>query len=71
MSCGPMTCINTHYSGKDNFAADRQTAEYALQAVPQLRDYARGNRQFLARATRFLGEAGIRQFLDIDRKSVV
>jgi hypothetical protein len=51
--------------GKDNFAADRQTAEYALQAVPQLRDYARGNRQFLARATRFLGEAGIRQFLDI------
>lgn len=51
--------------GKDHFAADRQTAEYALQAVPQLLDYARGNRQFLARATRFLCEAGIRQFLDI------
>jgi hypothetical protein len=27
MSCGPMTCINAHYSGKDNYAADRAAAE--------------------------------------------
>jgi SAM-dependent methyltransferase len=51
--------------GKDNFAADRQLAEHALQVVPQLLCYARGNRRFLARAIRFLCEAGIRQFLDI------
>src|SRR6202040_126793 len=51
--------------GKDNFAADRDAAEWALSRIPQLRDYARGNRQFLARVVRFLCGAGIRQFLDI------
>jgi SAM-dependent methyltransferase len=51
--------------GKDNFAADREYAERALELVPYMRVYARGNRQFLARAVRFLGDSGIRQFLDI------
>jgi S-adenosyl methyltransferase len=52
--------------GEDNFAIDRETAERGLELVPEFRDYARGNRQFMARATRFLcEEAGIRQFLDI------
>ena len=51
--------------GKDNFEADRQLSEHALREVPDLVYYARANRQFLARATRFLCEAGIRQFLDI------
>ena len=52
--------------GKDNFAADREAAELALQAYPQLAQAVRGNRKFLARAVRYLtGEAGIRQFLDI------
>jgi hypothetical protein len=51
--------------GKDNFEADRSAAEFALGLLPEYRDYARGNRKFLVRATRFLCDAGIRQFLDI------
>src|SRR5712672_2723098 len=52
--------------GKDNFAADREAAEQALQAYPQLAQAVQANRRFLARAVRYLtGEAGIRQFLDI------
>ena len=52
--------------GKDNFAADREAAELALQAYPQLAQAVQANRKFLARAVRYLtGEAGVRQFLDI------
>ncbi|MGK5679381.1 SAM-dependent methyltransferase [Actinoplanes sp. URMC 104] len=52
--------------GKDNFAADREAAEYALALMPELVQSARANREFLGRAVRFLaGEVGIRQFLDI------
>jgi len=52
--------------GKNNFAADRETAEKALQSWGTVRTAARENRAFLGRAVRFLvAEAGIRQFLDI------
>jgi SAM-dependent methyltransferase len=51
--------------GKDNFAADREHAERALELVPYMRVYARGNRAFLVRAVRYLSDAGIRQFLDV------
>lgn len=52
--------------GKDNFHADRETAELALAATPSVREMARQNRAFLQRAVRFLaGQAGIRQFLDL------
>jgi hypothetical protein len=51
--------------GKDNFAADREAAELALQAYPALGEAIRSNRAFLGRAVRFLVSAGIRQFLDI------
>jgi S-adenosyl methyltransferase len=52
--------------GKDNFAADREAAELALQAYPQLAAAVQSNRAFLARAVHYLThEAGIRQFLDI------
>ncbi len=54
-----------YLGGAHNFAADRELAEKALQAVPEGRDLARANRAFLQRATRFLTGAGIRQFLDI------
>lgn len=61
----PARVYDYYLGGKDNFAADRDAAEWALRLLPQLRDYARGNRMFLVRATRFLREAGVRQFLDI------
>ena len=51
--------------GKDNFAADRELGEQTLEAYPNLVYSVRANRAFLARAVRFLGGQGIRQFLDI------
>ncbi|UGT43870.1 SAM-dependent methyltransferase [Nocardia yamanashiensis] len=51
--------------GKDNYEADRIAAEEILKAWPDIRVAARVNRQFMHRSTRFLAEAGIRQFLDI------
>jgi len=52
--------------GKDNFEADRVTAEKILELVPGLRRSALENRRFLRRVVRFLAaEAGIDQFLDI------
>jgi SAM-dependent methyltransferase len=52
--------------GKDHFAADRETAEIALQSFNAVRTGVRENRSFLGRAIRYLAEeVGIRQFLDI------
>ena len=55
-----------YLGGKDNFAADRETAQALMKIVPTIRAAARENRAFLGRAVRYLvAEAGIRQFLDI------
>jgi DNA-binding HxlR family transcriptional regulator len=52
--------------GKDNFAADRQSAEEFERLVPGLRAGVRANREVLGRIVRHLtAEQGIRQFLDI------
>jgi len=51
--------------GKDNFAADREAAQWVLKIVPEMLDAARAGRQFLVRAVRFMSENGIRQFLDL------
>ena len=52
--------------GKDNFPADRESAEAIAAVFPTVRLAAVENRHFLQRAVRYLaGEAGIRQFLDI------
>ncbi len=52
--------------GKNNFAADRETAAQVLRHSPHAHTAARENRAFLGRAVRYLtAEAGIRQFLDI------
>jgi len=52
--------------GKNNFAADRETADKVIAAMPGVRTGPRENRAFLGRAVRYLtAEAGIRQFLDI------
>jgi S-adenosyl methyltransferase len=55
-----------YLGGKDHYAADRETAERAMQSWTSVRTAVRENRAFLGRAVRFLaGEVGIRQFLDI------
>ena len=52
--------------GKDNYAADRASADEAIKIYPDVVFTMRANRAFLGRAVRYLaGEAGIRQFLDI------
>jgi hypothetical protein len=52
--------------GKDNYAADRESAEQVIRAFPTTVSAARQNRAFMIRATRYLaGEVGVRQFLDI------
>jgi SAM-dependent methyltransferase len=55
-----------YLGGKDHFAADRETAQKAMQSWGAVRTAVRENRAFLGRAVRYLAsEAGIRQFLDI------
>jgi S-adenosyl methyltransferase len=57
---------NYWLGGKDNYAADREAGDQAIQAYPDIVFSVRANRAFLARTVRYLaGEEGIRQFLDI------
>ncbi len=52
--------------GRANFAADREAAQQAVAANPDIVPAVRANRAILGRAVRYLaGSAGIRQFLDI------
>ena len=51
--------------GKDNYAADRELADFFLQKIPSMREMARANRDFVNRATHALAAEGVRQFLDI------
>jgi hypothetical protein len=62
----PARVYDYFLGGKDNFAADRETAQMAMKAWPTVRTAARENRAFLGRAVRYLAEeAGITQFLDL------
>jgi S-adenosyl methyltransferase len=62
----PARIYDYFLGGKDNFAADRETAEKVLQNWGAVRAAVRENRAFLGRAVRYLAaEAGVRQFLDI------
>src|SRR6516165_2394585 len=57
---------NYWLGGQDNFAADREAAEQAIAANPGIVADVRANREFLARAVRYLAaECGVRQFLDV------
>ncbi|MGH3389789.1 MAG: SAM-dependent methyltransferase [Actinomadura sp.] len=51
--------------GKDNYAVDREMADAIMEQVPEVKEAARANRRFLARAVEFCADAGIRQFLDL------
>jgi hypothetical protein len=52
--------------GKDHFPADREAAEQAIKDFPGIVPSVRAQRVFLGRVVRYLvGEAGVRQFLDI------
>ncbi|MGV9777408.1 SAM-dependent methyltransferase [Streptosporangium sp. NPDC003464] len=55
-----------YLGGKDNFIADRAAADRVLAVAPEMREVARQGRELVARVVRHLvGEAGIRQIIDI------
>ncbi|MFI6175303.1 SAM-dependent methyltransferase [Nonomuraea sp. NPDC051191] len=51
--------------GKDNFAVDRLAIEQLAELVPEAVPLARANRAFLQRAVRYVGAAGVTQFIDL------
>jgi O-methyltransferase involved in polyketide biosynthesis len=51
--------------GKDNFAADRELAQYLIDVFPPITVTARENKQFLDRAVGWLATQGIGQFIDL------
>jgi hypothetical protein len=52
--------------GKDNFAADRAVGDQIIASLPAVQIGVRAQRDLLGRVVRYLvGEAGIRQLLDI------
>src|ERR1700743_708180 len=62
----PARMYDALLGGKDNYLADQEAVRRMLKTAPEARDSARANRAFLQRAVRFLvGEAGIRQIIDI------
>jgi hypothetical protein len=61
----PARRYNYWLGGKDNFAVDRESGDLIAKTFPTVRLAAIENRRFLQRATRYLAEAGVRQFLDI------
>ncbi|MFC4534679.1 SAM-dependent methyltransferase [Sphaerisporangium dianthi] len=54
-----------YLGGKDNFASDREAAEQIIGILPNVRDIARENREYLIRTVTYLAGQGVRQFLDI------
>ncbi|WP_232236116.1 SAM-dependent methyltransferase [Nocardia sp. BMG51109] len=61
----PARMYDYFLGGKDFYEADRLAAEQALRDFPSVRLTARTNREFMHRATHYLAEQGIRQYLDI------
>ncbi|HZU54717.1 MAG TPA: SAM-dependent methyltransferase [Actinocrinis sp.] len=61
----PARMYDYYLGGSHNFAADRELAEKALGAWPELPQVTRANRAFLRRAVTFLAGQGIEQFLDL------
>jgi SAM-dependent methyltransferase len=51
--------------GTDNFAADREAADRLRAVAPELSQTAWANREFHQRATAWMAEAGITQFIDV------
>ncbi|MEV7234042.1 SAM-dependent methyltransferase [Streptomyces sp. NPDC051020] len=61
----PARMYDWFLGGKDNYPVDEQMARQLLALDARGRDMARVNRAFMHRATRWLTDQGIRQFLDI------
>jgi len=57
---------NYWLGGKDHYPVDREAGDYVIAMFPDITRIARAARAFLMRSIHYLvGEAGIRQFLDV------
>ncbi|GLX48134.1 hypothetical protein Shyhy01_10840 [Streptomyces hygroscopicus subsp. hygroscopicus] len=54
-----------YLGGKDNYPVDEEMGRQMLALEPRVPVMARVNRAFMHRATRWLAQQGVRQFLDI------
>ncbi|MEV8314104.1 SAM-dependent methyltransferase [Streptomyces sp. NPDC059900] len=62
----PARVYDWYLGGEDHYPVDVELGQQIVSLEPQAKYYARHNRWFMQRATRHLvGQAGIRQFLDI------
>ncbi|MER6995612.1 SAM-dependent methyltransferase [Streptomyces sp. NPDC000410] len=61
----PARMYDWFLGGKDNYPVDEEMAKQLLALDARGRDMARVNRAYMHRATRWLGAAGVRQYLDI------
>ncbi|GII26034.1 SAM-dependent methyltransferase [Planosporangium mesophilum] len=61
----PARVYDYFLGGTHNFAVDREIAERAIAASPEIPYGARSNRAFLGRAVRHMAEQGVTQFLDL------
>ncbi|MGW9023205.1 SAM-dependent methyltransferase [Streptomyces sp. NPDC055722] len=61
----PARMYDWYLGGKDNYPVDEEMGRQMLALDPRVPVMARVNRAFMHRATRWLAESGIRQFLDI------
>jgi S-adenosyl methyltransferase len=61
----PVRLYDYFLGGTNNFPVDREAAERLKAAVPDIVDALWANRGFHGRATRWLADRGIRQFIDI------
>ncbi|MEO3827398.1 SAM-dependent methyltransferase [Actinomadura sp. B10D3] len=64
-TAGVARMCNYFLGGKDNYAADRDSAERVLRRCPVVLRLVQANRGFLDRAATLLAGAGLRQFVDI------
>ncbi|TGB15522.1 SAM-dependent methyltransferase [Streptomyces sp. MZ04] len=61
----PARMYDYYLGGKDSYPVDEEAAGRVISLVPHIKVVAQANRRFMHRASRFLADRGIHQFLDI------
>lgn len=61
----PARMYDYFLGGRDNFAVDRAAADKVIEIGPETPALMRNNRRFVLRATKYLAEHGIDQFIDL------
>ncbi|MFE0680628.1 SAM-dependent methyltransferase [Streptomyces sp. NPDC058961] len=54
-----------YLGGKTNYAVDREAAREVMKVFPAIGTVAKVNRAYMHRATRYLAQQGVRQFIDV------